>query len=116
MQTTSDDLANSLRDENGVLKQELEKKVAVIMEQIKVIQDLASKIENTIYDDHTSKVYLVADTSEDEVQSLIEENKLLKQEIEKKNAVIMEQIKVIQDLASRIKKVVFESTLNYLSA
>lgn len=116
VQATSDDLAKSLREENDILKQKLEKKGAVIMEQIKVIQDLASKIKNAIYDDHTSKLNLVADTSQDEVQSLMEENKLLKQEIEKKDAVIMEQIKVILDLASKIKNVDFEPMLNYLSA
>jgi len=49
----------------------------------------------------------------DLVQTLSEENKMLKQEIEKKDAVLMEQIKVIQDLASQLTNSVFEPTLNY---
>jgi len=113
---STDDLAKSLSEENAALKQTLEKKSEVIMEQINVIQDLASKIKNAIYDDQSSKLYLVADTSKVDVQSLMEENKLLKQEIEKKDAVIMEQIKVILDLASKIKNVDFEPTLNYFLA
>ena len=52
---------------------------------------------------------------DDSVQSLQEENKLLREEIEKKNAVIMEQIKVIQDLASQFTNANFEHTLNYFS-
>ena len=41
------------------------------------------------------------------IADLEDENRILKQEIEKKDAVIREQIKVIQNLASMIKKVIF---------
>jgi len=50
-----------------------------------------------------------------EVQPLIEENEMLKLEIEKKNAVIMEQLKVIQNLASQIRNTISEPTSNYFS-
>jgi len=57
----------------------------------------------------------IVDTFEasNQVQSLIEENELLKQEIEKKDAVIMEQLKVIQNLASQIRNAAFELSSNY---
>ena len=105
----------SLIEENELLKQEIEKKDAVIMEQLKVIQNLASQIRNAIFDESTGRLYLIAETSEDSdyIQSLIEENELLKQEIEKKDAVIMEQLKVIQNLASQIRNAAFELSLNY---
>jgi len=109
------DFVQSLIEENELLKQKIEKKDAVIMEQLKVIQDLASQIRNAISNESTGKLYFVANTSEDFVQSLIEENELLKQKIEKKDAVIMEQLKVIQDLASQIRNTISESTLNYFS-
>jgi len=101
----------SLMEENEFLKQEIEKKDAVIMEQIKVIQDLASKITNIIYEEGTGKLYFIAD-GENSIESLIEENEFLKQEIEKKDAVIMEQIKVIQDLASMLTNSNYFTTLN----
>ena len=47
--------------------------------------------------------------------SLSEENKLLNQEIEKKDAIIMEQLKVIQDLADIISKITFESSSSNFS-
>jgi len=105
----------SLREKNGLLKQTLEKKNAVIMEQIKVIQDLTSKITNTVYEDQDSKIYLVVDSSKDLIQSLKAENKSLRKEIEKKNEVIIEQINVILDLASKITNTVYEPTLSYFS-
>ena len=85
------------------------------MEQLKVIQNLASQIRNAIFDESTGRLYLIAETSEDSdyIQSLIEENELLKQEIEKKDAVIMEQLKVIQNLASQIRNAAFELSSNY---
>ena len=43
------DRINLLEEENLKLEQELEKKHAVIMEQIKVISDLANMIKNAIY-------------------------------------------------------------------
>jgi len=55
------------------------------------------------------------DTSKDSLKSLIQENEFLKQEIEKKNAVIMEQLKVIQDLAAKVSSTIFEPRLNYYS-
>jgi len=120
------DLVQSLSEENKLLKQEIEKKNAVIMEQIKVIQDLASQITNAIFSNtNDSMPVLIAleePTSEqtilddsDSVQSLSEENKMLREEIEKKDAVIMEQIRVIQDLASQLTNANFEHTLNYFS-
>ena len=105
----------SLQEKNGLLKQTLEKKNAVIMEQIKVIQDLASKITNTVYEEQDSKIYFVVDNSKDLIKSLKAENESLRKEIEKKNAVIMEQIKVIQDLASKFTHTVYEPTLSYFS-
>jgi len=87
------------------------------MEQLKVIQDLASMVRNAIFDESTGRLYFIEDTSEGSnfVQSLIEENEFLKQEIEKKDAVIMEQLKVIQDLASMVRNAIFEPTSNYFS-
>jgi len=49
------------------------------------------------------------------LQSLSEENILLTQEIEKKDAIIMEQLKVIQDLAEKVSKISFESKLSNFS-
>ncbi len=109
----------SLRDENKLLIQEIEKKNAVIMEQLKVIQDLAEKISNVKFTKSAELVSLTVaqteptntqETFEGYLQSLRDENKLLIQEIEKKDAVIMEQLKVIQDLAEMVSKVTFEST------
>jgi len=123
-QTTIDELnsAQSLRDENKMLREEIVKKDAVIMEQIKVIQDLASQISNAIFSNtNDSTLHLIAleeQTTLDELnsaQSLRDENKILREEIVKKDAVIMEQIKVIQDLASQLKNTIFEITFNYLS-
>jgi len=120
------DLVQSLQEENKLLRQEIEKKDAVIMEQIRVIQDLASQITNAAFSntiesmphlialEETTSEQTILDDS-DLVQSLSEENKLLRQEIEKKDAVLMEQIRVIQDLASKLTNAVFESTLNYFS-
>jgi len=126
MQTTFDDsdLAQSLQEENKMLREEIEKKDAVLMEQIKVIQDLASQITNAVFSNtNDSMIHLIAleePTSEqtildDSVQSLQEENKMLREEIEKKDAVLMEQLRVIQDLASQLTNAIFEPTLNYFS-
>jgi len=131
VQTTSVVISNqesnlfeSVRDENRLLSQETQKKNAVLMEQVKVIQDLASKVKNVVYTNTNEFVSLTVaqaqptsahDTFENYVQSLSEENKLLTQEIEKKDAVLMEQVKVIQDLASKVKNAVFEPTLSNFS-
>ncbi len=127
-QTTLDDsdLVQTLREENKLLKQEIEKKDAVLMEQVMVIQDLASQISNAVFSNtNESMLHLIAleePTSEqttlddsDLVLSLREENKLLREEIEKKDAVLMEQVMVIQDLASQLTNSVFEPTLKYFS-
>jgi len=50
-----------------------------------------------------------------EIEEIIAENKELKQELVKKDQIIMEQIRVIQNLASMIKKTVFDPILNYFS-
>jgi len=49
------------------------------------------------------------------LEKLVNENKELKKQLQEKDAVIMEQIKVIQNLASMIKKTIFEPILNYFS-
>ena len=49
------------------------------------------------------------------LEQLMEENEELKKQVQEKDAVIMEQIKVIQNLASMIKKTIFEPILNYFS-
>jgi len=115
-QDNSGKLTQSLREENESLKQTLEKKNAVIMEQIKVIQELASKLTNTIYEENDSKVYFVADSSENLNKSLKAENESLRKEIEKKNAVIMEQVKVIQELASKLTNTFYDPTPSHLLA
>jgi len=114
----------SLRDENKLLSQEIEKKDAVIMEQVMVIRDLATKISNVKFTESAEFVLLTVaqaestsaqETFEGYLQTLRDENKLLSQEIEKKDAVIMEQLKVIQDLAEKVSKVAFESTSSNFS-
>jgi hypothetical protein len=107
----------SLRDENKLLSQEIEKKNAVMMEQVIVIKDLATKISNVKFTKSAEMVSLTVAQAEPTstqsfegyLQSLSEENKLLSQEIEKKDAIIMEQLKVIQDLADKVSKVTFDS-------
>jgi len=108
----------SLRDDNKHLSQKIEKKDAVMMEQLKVIQDLAAKISNVKFTKSVEMVSLMVahaestssqETFEGYLQTLGEENKVLSQEIEKKDAVIMEQLKVIQDLAEKVKNVTFEA-------
>ena len=47
------------------------------------------------------------------LEQLTKENQELKKQLEGKNAIIMEQIKVIQNLASMIRNVIFEPILNY---
>jgi len=49
------------------------------------------------------------------LEQLVNENKELKKQLQDKDAVIMEQIKVIQNLASMIKQTIFEPILNYFS-
>ena len=51
-----------------------------------------------------------------EIEELIDENKKLKEDLEKKDLIIMEQIKVIQNLAAMMKKIIFEPILNYFSS
>ncbi len=114
----------SLRDENKVLSQEIEKKDAVMMEQLKVIQDLATKISKVKFTKSADLVSLTIaqaeptstqESFEGYLETLNEENKVLSQEIEKKDAVIMEQLKVIQDLAEKVRKVTYESTSSNFS-
>jgi hypothetical protein len=50
-----------------------------------------------------------------EIEDIIVENKKLKEELEKKDAIIMEQVRVIQNLAAMMKKIIFEPILNYFS-
>jgi len=50
-----------------------------------------------------------------EIEDMVTENKKLKDELEKKDAIIMEQVKVIQNLAYMLKKTVFEPIINYFS-
>ena len=111
----------SLRDENKMLSQEIEKKDAVMMEQLKVIKDLAAKISNVKFTNLVEFVALTVaqvestngeETFQQYIQTLSEENTLLSKEIEKKDAIIMEQLKVIQDLAEKVREVTFEHTLN----
>ena len=47
------------------------------------------------------------------LEQLMRENEELKKQVQDKNAIIMEQIKVIQNLASMIKNTIFEPILNY---
>jgi hypothetical protein len=47
------------------------------------------------------------------LEQLTKENQKLKKQLEDKNAIIMEQIKVIQNLASVIRNAIFEPILNY---
>ena len=124
VQSKKDKKIQSWKDKNKLLREEIEKKDAVIMEQINVIQDLASQIKNAIFSNTIDSMpHLIAleeqtneqNTSDDSVKSLKKENKLLKKEIKNKNAVMMEQVKVIQDLASQITNANFESTSKYFS-
>ena len=50
-----------------------------------------------------------------EIEDIIVENEKLKEELEKKDAIIMEQVRVIQNLASMLKKTVFEPIMSYFS-
>jgi len=117
-------LFESLRDENNLLSQAIQKKDAVMMEQVRVIQDLATKISKVKFTNSVEMVSLLISqaelTSSHEsfdgyLQTLSEENNLLSQEIEKKDAIIFEQLKVIQELAEKLSKVTFESTLSNFS-
>ncbi len=47
------------------------------------------------------------------LEQLMTENQELKNQLQDKNAIIMEQIKVIQNLASMIRNAIFEPILNY---
>jgi hypothetical protein len=47
------------------------------------------------------------------LEQLKKENQELKKQLEDKNAIIMEQIKVIQNLASMVRNAIFEPILNY---
>ncbi len=55
------------------------------------------------------------DDAQDEIKRLSQEIEALKEQLEKKDAVLMEQLKVISDLASMIQKTIFEPILNYFS-
>lgn len=110
----------TLRDENKLLSQEIEKKEAVMMEQVLVIKDLVAKISNVKFtntvESISQTVEQVESTNSEEtfelyLQNLNEENKLLNQEIENKDAIIMEQLKVIQDLAEKVRGTTYEHSL-----
>ena len=47
------------------------------------------------------------------LEQLMRENQELKKQLQAKNAIIMEQIRVIQNLASMIRNAIFEQILNY---
>jgi len=49
------------------------------------------------------------------LEKLVNENKELKKQLQDKDAIIMEQIKVIQNLASMIKNTIFVPILNYFT-
>ena len=49
------------------------------------------------------------------LEKLVKENEELKKQIQEKDAVIMEQIKVIQNLASMIKNTIFVPIFNYFA-
>ena len=55
-QTTSDDSVQSLKDENKMLREEIVKKDAVIMEQIKVILALVDQLRETIFEKPFSSI------------------------------------------------------------
>jgi len=95
-----------------------------MMEQLKVIQDLATKISKVKFTKSADLVSLTIaqaeptstqESFEGYLETLNEENKVLSQEIEKKDAVIMEQLKVIQDLAEKVRKVTYESSSSNFS-
>ena len=50
------------------------------------------------------------------LEKLMKENQELKKQIQEKDAIIMEQIKVIQNLADMIRNAIFEPILNYFEA
>ena len=50
-----------------------------------------------------------------EIEDIIVENEKLKEELEKKDAIIMEQVRVIQNLASMLKKIVFDFVSSFYS-
>ena len=117
-------LFESLMNENNLLSLEIQKKDAVMMEQVMVIQDLATKISKVKFTNTVKIFSLMAGqaelTSSHEsfdgyLETLTEENKILSQEIEKKDAIIFEQLKVIQELAEKLSKVSFESTSSNFS-
>ena len=53
------------------------------------------------------------ETAASPLEKLIKENEDLKKQLQDKDAIIMEQIKVIQNLASMIKNTIFVPILNY---
>lgn len=55
------------------------------------------------------------DLGKAEVKSLKEEIELLKEELVKKDAVLMEQLRVISDLANMLKNAIFETISTYFS-
>ena len=97
----------STRDENLLLYDEVQNKNAVLMEQVMVIKDLASQISNVMYTNSLDSVSLTVaqvestpkETFDGYVDYLSEDNVLLSEEIVKNDAVLMEQLKVIQEVA-----------------
>ena len=106
------------------LSEETQNKDAVLMEQVLVIRDLASQVKNVVFTNTVESVSLTVaqtqpasprDTFKNYVETLSEENKLLMEEIEKKDAILMEQLLVIDDLASKLKNTVSEPILSNFS-
>jgi len=108
----------SVRDDNKLLSEEVQNKNAVLMEQVMVIKDLASQISNVIYTNSLDSVSLTVaqvesttspkETFDGYVDYLSEDNILLSEEIVKKDAVLMEQLKVIQELAAQVRNANFD--------
>jgi len=83
----------------------------------RVTSEKSSETNQVVTNALIQQAATIQSTSEDAniVQSLMEENELLRQEIEKKDAVILEQLKVIQNLAEMVRNAIFVPTLNYFS-
>jgi len=89
-----------------------------------LINWLNAKIEEELVEDAELRAEIVqeakvrADTSvqdEDRITDMQERIKFLEDQIGKKDALLMEQLKVISDLASMIKQTIFEPIMNYFA-
>jgi len=82
----------------------------------KINEELEKDIEIRAEGVHEAKV--LADTSvrdEDRITDMQERIKFLEDQIGKKDALLMEQLKVISDLANMIKQTIFEPIINYFA-